>query len=231
MFNFVRVSDGGPARLDGPRTEVEILAELGRRVLGEGGPVDWRQMEQHASIRGLMAKVIPGLESLALVDRDCREFTIPGRVLHTPRFATPSGKAHFAAVSLPPPADGLRMMTIRSEGQFNTVVYEEDDIYRGQERRDVILLHPDDLARRGLADDQRVTVRSAAGEMTVRTRAFAQVRPGNVLMYFPEANALVPTAVDPDSKTPAFKSVPVTVEAESVIAPADMAGRRQLAQV
>ena len=27
-------------------------------------------------------------------------------------------------------------MTLRSEGQFNTVVYEEEDRYRGQERRD-----------------------------------------------------------------------------------------------
>ena len=32
-------------------------------------------------------------------------------------------------------------MTVRSEGQFNTVVYEEEDIYRGQERRDVILMN------------------------------------------------------------------------------------------
>ena len=49
-------------------------------------------------------------------------------------------------------------MTVRSEGQFNTVVYEDEDIYRGQERRDVILLHPDDMRRLGLAEDQRVTV-------------------------------------------------------------------------
>ncbi len=33
-------------------------------------------------------------------------------------------------------------MTVRSEGQFNTVVYEDEDIYRGQDRRDVILLNP-----------------------------------------------------------------------------------------
>ncbi len=47
-------------------------------------------------------------------------------------------------------------MTVRSEGQFNTVVYEQEDIYRGQERRDVVLLHPDDLRRLGLQNDQRV---------------------------------------------------------------------------
>ena len=41
-------------------------------------------------------------------------------------------------------------MTVRSEGQFNTVVYEDEDIYRGQERRDVILMNERDIARLGL---------------------------------------------------------------------------------
>ena len=33
-------------------------------------------------------------------------------------------------------------MTVRSEGQFNTVVYEDYDLYRGVDRRDVILRIP-----------------------------------------------------------------------------------------
>jgi anaerobic selenocysteine-containing dehydrogenase len=40
------------------------------------------------------------------------------------------------------------------------------------------------------------------------------IRAGNALMYFPEANVLVPTTTDPESKTPAFKSVAITLEAE-----------------
>ena len=32
-------------------------------------------------------------------------------------------------------------------------------------------------------------------------------------MYFPEANALVPRDVDPQSKTPAFKSVVIEIDA------------------
>jgi hypothetical protein len=35
-------------------------------------------------------------------------------------------------------------------------------------------------------------------------------------MDFPEANILVPGTVDPDSKTPAFKSVWVTLEPGAV---------------
>jgi len=32
----------------------------------------------------------------------------------------------------------------------NTVVYEEEDLYRNQTRRDIVLMHPDDIARFGL---------------------------------------------------------------------------------
>jgi molybdopterin-dependent oxidoreductase alpha subunit len=235
MFNFMRVSDGGSARLDGPRTEVNLLAELGYRIFGDSGPVNWRDMQQHSSVRTLIAKAIPGLEALENVDRDRREFTIPGRVLHVPRFATPSRKAQFAVVSIPQLAqtDGvLRLMTVRSEGQFNTVVYEDEDIYRGQNRRDVILMNPADIQSRGLSADQRVTVRSNAGEMRgILVRPFADIRAGNALMYYPEANAVVPKTVDPESKTPAFKSVLVTVVPDAVLAAPDEAGRRELARV
>ena len=38
------------------------------------------------------------------------------------------------------------------------------------------------------------------------------IRAGNALMYYPEANVLVSTQTDPRSKTPAFKCVDVTLE-------------------
>jgi hypothetical protein len=41
------------------------------------------------------------------------------------------------------------------------------------------------------------------------------VRSGTEVMYCPEANVLIPRAVDPESKTPAFKNSLVTIEAES----------------
>jgi anaerobic selenocysteine-containing dehydrogenase len=106
-------------------------------------------------------------------------------------------------------------MTVRSEGQFNTVVYEDTDTYRGQERRDVILMSRVDMDRLGLRLDQRVTVRSDTGSMSeILVRPF-DIRAGNALMYYPEANVLVPRTIDPLSKTPAFKSVLITIEPAS----------------
>lgn len=233
MFNFVRLSDGGPPRYDGPRSEVAIIADLAQRVLRPPAKVDWAGMHENMSVRQLIARVVPGFEPLAEIDANKHEFEIEGRVRHEPRFATPNGKAQFAVTPLPelPERDGrLRLMTIRSEGQFNTVVYEEEDIYRGQERRDVILMNAADIERLGLQTDQVVTVRSSAGVMPgIRVRAI-DIRAGNVAMYYPESNVLVPVDVDPDSKTPAFKNVHVSIEPADRVQPA-AGGRHALATV
>lgn len=215
MFNYVRLSDGGPARLINLRSEVAIIAELALRVLGEDSPMDWNLMRQHGHIRDAIARIIPGYEAIGEIDRTRKEFQIDGRTFHVPRFSTPSGKAAFHAVGLPKLADNaghqLRLMTVRSEGQFNTVVYEEEDIYRGQTRRDVILMHEDDIARFGLTVDQPVTVRSETGVLkNIKVRAF-DIRPGNAVMYYPEANVLIGRSVDPMARTPSFKNVTIQV--------------------
>jgi hypothetical protein len=39
----------------------------------------------------------------------------------------------------------------------------------------------------------------------------APLPPGNLAMYYPEANALIPRAIDPRSGTPVFKSTTARV--------------------
>jgi len=214
MFNFVRISDGGPSRLDGPRSEVETIATIARDVLGDDGPVDWQDMMQHRTIRQAIAAVVPGYQALAAGADASQEFQITGRTFHEPVFATPTGRAIFHVPNWSGrtiKAHQLMLMTIRSEGQFNTVVYEEEDLYRHQERRDVILMSKQDIDRKGLTTNQRVSVTSSVGAMNgIVVREF-DIHPGNVAMYFPEANVLVPCDVDPQSRTPAYKAVAVTI--------------------
>jgi molybdopterin-dependent oxidoreductase alpha subunit len=216
MFHFVRLSSGGQQRLDGPRSEVEIIREIGERYFDKGSPIDWKSLRQTCGIRQMVAKVIPGFEPLDAIDQSGKEFHISGRAFRDPRFLTASGKAQFHAHPLPTlrgQGQEVRLMTVRSEGQFNTVVYEEEDTYRGQDRRNVILLNPMDMERLGLRVNQPVTVKSAVASMSnILVRPF-NIRAGNALMYYPEANVLVPTTTDPDSKTPAFKAVLVTLDA------------------
>lgn len=230
MFNFVRMSDGGREVTGCARSEIKILCDIADHLLGSNGPVNWKSLENHCHIRQMIAQIIPGFEAMNQIDATKQEFQINGRTFHEPAFKTPTGKARFRNVSIPPlrgSANELRLMTIRSEGQFNTVVYEEEDIYRGQDRRDVILMSREDIERLGLKIDERVLVRSSVGTMAnILVRAI-DIKPGNAAMYYPEANVLVPTTVDPASKTPAFKSVLVTVRALTT----PVAGRVELAVV
>ena len=216
MFNYVRLSDGGPRRLPGPRSEVSVIAEIGRRVLGKTTPVDWDQMQQSNTIRHWISKVVPGYEEIDTIATTGKEFQVGGRTYHTPKFNTQDGKANLFTHHLRDltglAENQLRMMTVRSEGQFNTVVYEDYDLYRNQDRRDVVLINPQDMERMGLRNDELVTVSSDTGRMqNILARAFEEIRDGNAMMYYPESNVLVPRAVDPQSRTPMFKNILITI--------------------
>lgn len=217
MFSYVRLSDGGPTRHQHARSEVSILAEIGSRVFPGDERLDWKHMQSHQAIRELIADLIPGYEDLKSIDSTKKEFHVPGRAVADYQFPTANGRARFHPVELPPislSSNQLRLMTMRSEGQFNSVVYDEEDLYRGQERRDVVLMNRQDISRLGLKPEQRVIIRSSAGEMRyILVREF-DIRAGNVAMYYPESNILIPSDVDPLSKTPAFKSIAVTITAE-----------------
>ena len=219
MFNFVRLSDGGPRRHEGPRSEIDVITDIAQSVLGSDGPVDWQAMKEATNIRSAISKSIPGFEKIAEIDETKTEFQIGGRTFHRPKFSTPNGKAQLHCHKLPHLQGSLtelRLMTVRSEGQFNTVVYEETDLYRGVDRRDIILINPIDTERLGLKDGQLVTVKSSVGELSnIHIHCYEDIREGNVLMYFPEANVLVPRTTDPQSRTPAFKGALITLHAQS----------------
>ena len=48
-------------------------------------------------------------------------------------------------------------MTLRYEGQFNTVVYDTEDRYRGISGRNVVLMNEKDMATLGVAESSRFT--------------------------------------------------------------------------
>ena len=213
MFNYVRLSDGGTPRHVGPRSEVDVIATIGTQV-SRAGAIDWQGFADHGNIRDAIAKVIPGYSAISRIGTTKEEFQIEGRTFHTPEFATEHGQAQMHVVDIPDLRDpgSLRLMTVRSEGQFNTVVYEEEDLYRGQDRRDVILLNPGDIAALGLSENQKVKVVGEAGSLDNILVRPIDVARGSAVMYYPEANVLLPRSVDPSSRTPSFKNTPITLE-------------------
>lgn len=219
MFNYIRLSEGGPARHVGPKSEIEVISQIATGVLEKSGPIDWQALAEPARIREMIANVVPGFEQIREIDKTRQEFQLEGRTFHQPQFPTATGKAQLRCHTLTPPTDSngyLRLMTVRSEGQFNTVVYEDYDLYRGIDRRDVILLHPEDIARLSLNHRQPVTVKSETGQLSrILVHEFPGIKPGNALMYYPESNVLVPRSNDPRSKTPAFKNIRIEILPEN----------------
>lgn len=215
MFNYVRLSDGGIRRLEQARPESHILSELGARLLPDG-PVDFLAFQSHENVREAIAASVPGMEQLATIGKTHAEFTIPGRVLHDRIFPTDNGRAQFCVTPLPIAKTSeewpFLLASIRSEGQFNSIIYEEQDTYRGTDTRWSVLMNAEDMAALGVTKGDKVDLVSAVGRMEgVQVFPFV-LPPGNLLAYYPEANVLIGVARDERSKTPAFKSVAVRVD-------------------
>jgi anaerobic selenocysteine-containing dehydrogenase len=111
------------------------------------------------------------------------------------------------------------MMTIRSHDQFNTTVYSQTDRYRGvMNNRRVVLMNPQDIAGAGLRPGAKVRIGTQMGDKNRSMSGFSvmpyEISRGCVATYYPEANPLIPIErVAVGSNTPAYKSVPVTIEA------------------
>ena len=220
MFNFVRMSDGGIVRHANVRPETNILAEIAQRILPDS-PINFGSFREHRKIRQAISAIVPGMEELEDIDVAKHEFHVKNRLLHTPQFRTEDGKAKFTVCAAPTDAvetheDTFTLATIRSEGQFNSIIYEEKDSYRGTSSRWSVLMNSDDIARLGIAAGQTVTLSNDEGKMVgLKVQPF-DVPIGNLLAYYPEANVLTSTKVDERSKTPAFKSIAVRLEFDPV---------------
>jgi molybdopterin-dependent oxidoreductase alpha subunit len=219
MFNYVRLSDGGIDRLDNVRSEVDILSDIGTAVVSDS-VIDFSAFKSHRKVRQAIAKIVPGMEALASIDVAKKEFHIHGRLLHKPQFNTEAGRARFATCPIPPrpnptPDDpsAFVLSTVRSEGQFNTIIYEYADSYRGAKSRWTVFMNRADMADHNITEADKVNLTSAQGRMDAVQVLAYDLPQGDMLAYFPEANVLTNTEVDPRSKTPAFKSISVKLEA------------------
>lgn len=220
MFNFVRLSDGGLTRFDSVRPESVILSDLAAKLLPDC-PIDFSVFGRHSALRKAIAASVPGLEDLSDIDVAKEEFHMRNRLMHAPDFKTPDGKAHFRVHPMPTPGKvngapaDFTLMTVRSEGQFNSIIYEEKDSYRGPQSRWTVMMNADDIAALDLREGGKADLISDHGEMLGLTVHRFDLPRGAVMAYYPEANVLTGCAVDPRSKTPAFKSVPIRVSASA----------------
>ncbi|HTE18006.1 MAG TPA: FdhF/YdeP family oxidoreductase [Armatimonadota bacterium] len=204
------------------RSEVAIVCGLAKAALPDGGGVDWDALAaDYDRIRDRMARVIPGFHDFNQRVREPGGFVLRNAAAHR-EWNTQTGRANFVVVPTPDirlPEGQLRLFTIRSHDQYNTTIYGLDDRYRGiKQARRVVLMHPEDIAERGLKPGDWIDVRSHGADgrerIAPRFRAIAYDVPrGCAAAYFPEANVLVPVGSRAKgSNTPSSKMIPVTVE-------------------
>ncbi|MEI6575868.1 MAG: FdhF/YdeP family oxidoreductase [Bacteroidota bacterium] len=214
LFNFVRMSDGGINRLGNVRSEVEIISDIAQKVLPDA-PVDFKKLKSHQNLRTFIAQTVQGYEKLSTIEETGEEFHVANRSFHQPIFGTPNQKANFKLCKIPSLMrnDGqFKMMTVRSEGQYNTVIYEENDLYREQKNRQIVMMNEEDIQEIGLKENDMVSLESSVGRMENLKVRKIDISRGNIMTYYPESNILVPNTTDPRSNTPGFKSIWVNIE-------------------
>jgi len=206
---------------DQVRSEVAIICQLARTLLGSGHPVPWEQFNNdYDTIRDAIAAVVPDCDDYNRKVRAPDGFQLPHGPRDAREFPTGTGKANFSHDPLqwvPVPQGRLILQTLRSHDQYNTTIYGLDDRYRGLKGdRRVVLVNAEDLRELGLHEGQTVDLTSHFQGETRTARRFTTVAydipRGCACTYFPEANALVPARhVAHTSNTPASKSVVITL--------------------
>ena len=207
-------------------SETAIVAGLAEALLPANPRVPWSDWTaDYALIRDAIALTFPD------IFHDFNErLKAPGG-FHRPiaarerRWNTATGKANFAIPTCldadpdmvaPDEESGvLRLMTIRSNDQFNTTIYGYNDRFRGiRGTRRVLLVGASDMARLGLSEGDIVSASTVADDIARTVYGLRVVRydvpQGCAAAYYPECNALIPLWHHAKgSCVPAAKSIPI----------------------
>jgi molybdopterin-dependent oxidoreductase alpha subunit len=209
-------------------SEPKIVAEIAKATLPPNPRVDWDAwVADYARVRDAIEATYPD----QFKDFNTRMWQPGG--FHRPlparhrQWKTETGKANFIVprslsedIDTPPERrDILQLITLRSNGQFNTTVYSNDDRFRGVKgTRMVLFIHRNDMERLSLQEGELVSVVCEAGDDVHREVRGLRVTPfdipeGCLGGYYPECNPLIPLWHHAErSKVPAAKSIPVRIE-------------------
>ena len=209
------------------KSELAIVCGMAKATLPGNPKAKWDDWTaDYGLVRDLIEETYPEM----FTDFNDRVFTpggfYKGNSARERIWKTESGKAEFtvpgtlSALGVGDAPGRWRLMTLRSNDQFNTTIYGYSDRLRGIEgTRDVLLMNPEDIEAAGLKEGQVVGLASDAEDGADRQVGGLKVTPfllprGCIGGYYPELNPLVPLWYhDQESKTPASKGVPVRIVA------------------
>jgi molybdopterin-dependent oxidoreductase alpha subunit len=206
-------------------SEPAIVAGIAKALLPPNSLLDWDAwVADYATIRDAIEETYPE----PFKDFNKRLFQ-PGGFWKGNKAAeriwlTKSGKAEFltptglSATGFDDAEGRYRLMTLRSNDQFNTTIYGYHDRFRGVKgTRDVLFMNEKDMAKAGVAEGQIVALESDAQDGKLRSREGLIVMPysipeGCLGAYYPECNVLMSVEHHAEeSHVPAAKTVPVRI--------------------
>ena len=213
------------------RSEPWIVAEMAKASLGGEASVDWDGwVADYGRIRQAMEATWPDMFA-RFNERIHEPGGFPRPIPARERiWNTDNGKANFkvpqalhSSFDKGDDSSVLRLITLRSNDQFNTTVYGYRDRFRGIEgTRMVVLMNEKDMRRFGLEEGNIIGMASVADDGIERQMhgfkiVSYDIPAGCVGAYYPEANALIPLYQHAErSQVPAAKSVPVRLLAPAV---------------
>jgi molybdopterin-dependent oxidoreductase alpha subunit len=162
-----------------------------------------------SAIREEIARVVPFYDGIQHLSKTGDQVQWGGeRLCDGWRFPTADGTAHFTPVA-PPEMDvpeGRFLLSTRRGKQFNTMVFRAKDSLTGA-KRDAVFVSAEDATRLGLEEGSPALLRNEHGEMRARVKV-AAMKPGNLQVFFPEGNPLLPTGrFDPECRIPDYTAI------------------------
>jgi len=211
----------GP-RIEEARAEWQIYVDLAKRVKPERAAlVDFASAE---AIRAEIALANPAYDGIQHLKARGDVFQWGGAWLCEDGVCpTPDGRGRLLPIALPETrkAEGTFYVTTRRGKQFNSMIYGEKDPFNAADRRDV-LIHPADAAAHGVAEGDAVVLHNAYGVFQGRAK-LADTRRGNLSVYWPEGNALLPKGVyEPHAGIPEYNTSVVLEKADTYVAGKDV---------
>jgi formate dehydrogenase major subunit len=209
------------------REDLAIIFDLARVMGHDWGTAHaervWNEVRSLSPVHAGMSYA--RLEALGGLQWPCYDEQHPGEAfLHSRLWERPvkGPRAPFSPVEYRPPVDELtadfplRLTTGRRLAEYNTGV--QTGAYQSPTRRgETIDMSPEDAARLGVEEGERVRVVSRRGAVIAPVFVDSSLRPGLTFMtfHFPdevETNRLTIDATDPRSGTAEFKATAIRVE-------------------
>ena len=206
--------------------EASIVAGLAEATLTPNPKLDWKAWTaDYAKVRDAIAETYPQwFKDFNTRLNEPGGFYRPNKARNRDFSDTKTKRATFfaptqlSATGFVDRSGVFRLMTLRSNDQFNTTVYGYDDRLRDVSgSRDIVFMNPADIAKHGLVDGDVIGLSTEADDGIGREkhglRVFAyDVPQGCMGAYYPECNVLIPLSHHAEeSKVPAGKSVPVRI--------------------